>query len=727
MEPKTSYSNVAANPPLKANDAATHGQQSKSKDPTTKRNPDRFVGHNQMDLKGILIPEDANAKHYNDLSKERLETLGGSKYIPQEYSVTVTDPVTQAAQTVEIPGLKETLMDMYKEELKKKADKWIQYQHNMEKMYQLTLGQIDDGMKAKLKGLKAWKVIDSSKCVMELLEPVQDLCFQSSRTKVHPVTNQCYLHAASYVRMIKENLDVVKSLGGSLVCKATVSYKLEINPLYNFYDYTTYLNLTGATRMAIDHAVEQRAIAALIIEVLADNYALQQNNYPTTSVEALDMLVTFKDPRKPAPTRGNTQNNGNNNAPSQGSNTGKQQDRRKDKSSNERWNLFTQQGKETTNLSTDQHSRQLLMTTVESGEDFSRSEQIAYMFLNIGMLSEQDNQPDAMLASSTVSSTSICSSNDSSNDSIDVPALAPRTHEYPDSSVNREDTEEDFHFGCHVEHLYIQSRSEGGVNPYWILLDSKSSLNLIVNPELVNNIRQALNGGFMNIHCSSGVSKTNLIANLPGFGVTMDTSIDNAIYVHKDGGTRRFQRSECNLYCCDMREHNGTVLAVDTVEGKANSYSALYCSRAKKARDMQETLGFPTSQELIKMIDNNIIKDCPITRRGIKIMLDIYGKHASILKGKSVRQQAREDITPVPNNILEAYRSVTLCVGIITVNSIQFLSARGFHVTQIHADNQFECIRDTLLDMEQLLLEAYDNYAWLKPVDENCAPVQQYS
>eukprot|EP00536_Pseudo-nitzschia_multiseries_P007265 jgi/Psemu1/17421/gm1.17421_g len=281
---------------------ATITGPTKAKNPSgPKRNPDRFLGHNQTDLKGILIPEDANAKHYHEL-KDRLETLGGSKYIPQvgssiehltrferkdfaptkptvaKYSTTVTDPVTQTMQMVEVPGLKETLMDMYKEELKKKADEWIHYQRDMEKMYRLALGQIDDGMKAKLKGLKSWKSIDTSKCIVELLKAVRDLCFQSSRTKVHPVTNmlrairkllctqQRNLDAASYVKMMKENLDVVKSLGGTLICKATVTYEIETNPLYASYDYTTYLSLRGTTtRTAIDHTVEQRALAALII------------------------------------------------------------------------------------------------------------------------------------------------------------------------------------------------------------------------------------------------------------------------------------------------------------------------------------------------------------------------------------------------------------------------------------------------------------------------------
>eukprot|EP00536_Pseudo-nitzschia_multiseries_P019173 jgi/Psemu1/59333/gm1.59333_g len=399
MEAKTSYSSVAAKPPTKANDTTptSSGQQAKAKSVTnTKRNPDRFLGHNQTDLKGILIPEDASAKHYHEL-KDRLETLGGSKYyIPQvgssiehlirfkrkdfvptkptvmEYSTAITDPATQSTQMLEVPGLKETLMDMYKEELKKKADEWIQYQRDMEKMYRLALGQVDDGMKAKLKGLKSWKAIDDSKCIVELLKAIWNLCFQSSGTKVYPVTNmlraickllcthQHSLDAASYVKMVKENLEVVKSLGGTLICKATVSYELECNPAYLAYDYNTYLTLTGTTRTAIDHAVEQRALAALIIEgsdMDTNNYALQQNNYPTTSVEALDMVVAFKDSKKSTRSRGNNQSNSTG-PPDAG---GKQGNRKRDSSNNQESDMFAQQGSGTgNNLSTGQHSRQLL-------------------------------------------------------------------------------------------------------------------------------------------------------------------------------------------------------------------------------------------------------------------------------------------------------------------------------------------------------------------------------
>eukprot|EP00536_Pseudo-nitzschia_multiseries_P018919 jgi/Psemu1/58020/gm1.58020_g len=216
-----------------------------------------------------------------------------------------------------------------------------------------------------------------------------------------------------------------------------------------------------------------------------------------------------------------------------------------------------------------------------------------------------------------------------------------------------------------VEYLFIQSKSERGVNPYWILLDSESSLNLIANLGLVNNIRRALNDGLANVLSLALVSDQ--------YQVTMDTSIDNDIYVHKDGGTRRFQRSS-------------------------------YCSRAKKAQDMQEILGFPTSQELIKMIDNNIINNCLATRRDIKIMTDIYGKHASILKGKNKTSHRSPAVSSKPTEtwhyvLTSSHMKHHTLTKTIRAIAGQY-SSGGLQVTQIHPDNQFKCIRNSLLDME---------------------------
>ena len=131
-----------------------------------------------------------------------------------------------------------------------------------------------------------------------------------------------------------------------------------------------------------------------------------------------------------------------------------------------------------------------------------------------------------------------------------------------------------FRYSPAVERLFAQHseyHKDGGVNPNWILLDSESSCNLIVNRSLLKNIRKAPHGQMMHIYCNSGIAQTNTIGDLPGFGkvwfyeegianvlslalvsdrfrVTMDTECDNALHVHRpDGGTRRFGRSACNL------------------------------------------------------------------------------------------------------------------------------------------------------------------------------------
>jgi hypothetical protein len=50
----------------------------------------------------------------------------------------------------------------------------------------------------------------------------------------------------------------------------------------------------------------------------------------------------------------------------------------------------------------------------------------------------------------------------------------------------------------------------------WILLDNQSVVNVFYNERLLKNIRKA--DSFMDIHCNTGVTSTNLIGDLPGYG-----------------------------------------------------------------------------------------------------------------------------------------------------------------------------------------------------------------
>ena len=117
----------------------------------------------------------------------------------------------------------------------------------------------------------------------------------------------------------------------------------------------------------------------------------------------------------------------------------------------------------------------------------------------------------------------------------------------------------------------------------------------------------------------------------------MDTSIDNAIYVHKSDGTiRKFECTRSGIYCCNLREDDACVFNVVTVEGQAQQYSGLDIDRAKKARKLQETIRFISERDMLHMIDHNVIVGSKVRRRDIIVAGDIYGPNNKALKGKTV-------------------------------------------------------------------------------------------
>ena len=150
----------------------------------------------------------------------------------------------------------------------------------------------------------------------------------------------------------------------------------------------------------------------------------------------------------------------------------------------------------------------------------------------------------------------------------------------------------------------------------------------------------------MTIYCNAGSVVVDFVADLQGFGmvwfnrdcianclslalvsddfrVSLDTAVTQGFFVHReDGTTRRFDRDKCNLYICDLRNNEETVL-ITTVNGQKEYYSDIDIRRAKAARKLQETMGYPSKRAFLHMIDNNLIKNCPVTRRDVMIAQDI--------------------------------------------------------------------------------------------------------
>jgi hypothetical protein len=160
----------------------------------------------------------------------------------------------------------------------------------------------------------------------------------------------------------------------------------------------------------------------------------------------------------------------------------------------------------------------------------------------------------------------------------------------------------------------------------------------------------------MDIHCNAGVTSTNLVCNLLGCGtlcynpngitnilslnkvkarfrVTYGSLDGNVFTVHKDDRTTQtFQHLACGLFYMDTAS-TGTLL-VNTVAENKNSYTNCDYSRAVLAREIQKKIGRPSTWAFIKIVDNKLLPNCPITQDNILAAKHILGQTWVLLKAK---------------------------------------------------------------------------------------------
>ena len=283
-----------------------------------------------------------------------------------------------------------------------------------------------------------------------------------------------------------------------------------------------------------------------------------------------------------------------------------------------------------------------------------------------------------------------------------------------------EDNDTSFVFAQDVR--LVETQHGGQLPPEWILLDNQSTVDVFTNRRLLKNICRSNKNMF--IHCTAGVVKTNLIGDLPGYGtvwyhpdgianslslskvkekyrVTFDSDMNNQFVVHRPDGTQRiFQQSSWGLYFLDTSltpqptsSTKGTVL-VTTVADNANSFSNADYTQAVLACKIQKIIGRPTTCSFIHFLDNNLLPNCPVNRKDVLRVEQIFGPDVGLLKGKTVRRQpprvAFEEV-PLPATIHEHYQEVTLACDIMYVNMIPFLMSISRHFrfgTVQHIRNQ---------------------------------------
>ena len=259
----------------------------------------------------------------------------------------------------------------------------------------------------------------------------------------------------------------------------------------------------------------------------------------------------------------------------------------------------------------------------------------------------------------------------------------------------------------HVVHdqTHLETRHRGRLPMEWVFLDNQSTIDVFVNHRLLKNIRRI--DQYMYIHCTAGVTRTNLVGELPGYGtvwfhpdgianilslsrvktkyrITFDSDENNEFIVHKpDGSTRNFKESNRGLYYHDTStvvtgvSEAGTVL-ITTVAGNASNYTPADYSRALLARKTQQIIGRPSMRDYIRYVENNLIPNCPVTRRDIVAAEHILGPEVGSLKGKTTRRRplgvGLYNHAPIPAGIVEQYHDVIIAVDVLYVNKLPFIA-----------------------------------------------------
>jgi hypothetical protein len=163
---------------------------------------------------------------------------------------------------------------------------------------------------------------------------------------------------------------------------------------------------------------------------------------------------------------------------------------------------------------------------------------------------------------------------------------------------------------------------------------------------------------------------------------------------------------------------------------------------------LYKKIGRPSKQEFSKILNNNLIRNCPVTPEDAKGALIIYGPDVlATLKGKIVKRQNRgipkHQEVQIPDPIIDKYRDIRLFIDIFWVNGspyfhtipqwikfrtvapinnrtkrtllietqavLNMYEARAFNITRVEGDREFVCITNDILPIQLNAANANDH------------------
>jgi hypothetical protein len=239
--------------------------------------------------------------------------------------------------------------------------------------------------------------------------------------------------------------------------------------------------------------------------------------------------------------------------------------------------------------------------------------------------------------------------------------------------------------------------------------------------------------------------------------ITMDTSVEAALCVHRsDGLIMKFIEYRSGLYyhnaAAAVQQPNSNENVIDysfvsTVTNNKAQFPRREIGGVDKARALYRNIGHPSQQQFEQILAKSLIRNCPVTVDDAKRALLIYGVDLAALKGKRTKGSSQHIPTfnpvQVPGFILQHHSDVTLCMDNFYVQGhpffhtisrkVQFRTvapvlnrnkatllreikpvmamykSRGFNISDLHADMEFECIRNDVLPSRLNVTAANDH------------------
>jgi len=155
---------------------------------------------------------------------------------------------------------------------------------------------------------------------------------------------------------------------------------------------------------------------------------------------------------------------------------------------------------------------------------------------------------------------------------------------------------------------------------------------------------------------------------------------------------------------------------VETVQDNMRRFTKRQLLGAARARELYHSLGRPSLEDFKKVIKANMIHNNPVTLQDVQVAEEVYGRDVGALKGKSTRCHPMpivEDYVEIPKVLIQQNRKVALCMDVMKVNGLQFLTTVSKRLKYRTAQYLVTLKANTIIDQLRQVFLLYNSGGFL--------------